>query len=146
MPQGSVISSPELTYNGTSYLVSDSEVLSLSSTIAPLLPSGWSDVTIGQGLFATFGNRGALSYMIQTSDNPTVYLLDSGTERGMPDSRTYYDFQVGSGNDTSMVSPDLINFIPSGSAITSNIVAINGEAYVVSKGLSAIPSNLSLRL
>ena len=89
MSQTTTIGSPEFTYNSASYVLSDGNVFSLSSNTAALLPSSWTSISIGQGLYNSFTSKGPLGYMIQANNNPTVYLLDSGTEHGIPDLSTY---------------------------------------------------------
>jgi hypothetical protein len=142
MPQASVISSPEFTYNNSDYVLSDGQMFSLNSNIATLMPSNWAITTIGLGLYSTFTNAGPLNYMIRTNNNSTVYLLNGGAEWGIPDPQTYTEFMVDSSSDTSTVSSDLLNAIPDGSVLSSNIVKINSQYYVVDNGLQPIPSNL----
>ncbi len=144
MPQSSAaISSPEFTYNSASYVLSDGQVFSLSSNTASLLPSSWSTLSIGSGLFNTFSSAGALQYMVKAQGSSTVYLLDSGTKRGIPDLFTYGAFQADQSGDTSLVSNNFINSIPGGSAMESNVATIGSQTYVVDQGLHPVPSSLT---
>jgi hypothetical protein len=142
MTQASAISNPEFTYNSTAYVLSNGIIFSLTSNTAALMPSTWLNTTIGQGLFGTFASDGGLGYMIQASNSPEVYLLDSGTKRGIPDLNTFSAFQSGSVNNTSIVSSDLVNLIPNGNTVYSNIVTISSQTYVADNGLQLIPASL----
>jgi hypothetical protein len=109
----SLIDSPEFTYGGTTYLLSDNNRFTLSSAMAALMPTSWSGLTIGNALAASFTAEGPLHYMINAPNSPAVYLLDTNaTLRGIPDLNTDGMFQTDASGDTSGVSSDLINTCP----------------------------------
>jgi len=142
MPQASYIGSPEFTFNDTNYILSDGEQFSLSNTLSSLMPSGWTDPSIGQGLFNIFQGGGSLHYMLLGNNSSTIYLLDAGTLRGIPDPQTASAYQADPGGDTSIVSNDLINFFPSGAVLSGTIVTFGSQSYVINQALQPIPSNL----
>jgi hypothetical protein len=143
MSQASTLSGPELTYGGSTYVLSNGTKFSLTSSTASLVPSSWSSssASIGQGLFNLIGNAGPLQYMVQGYGDPTVYLLDGGTKRGIPDGQTYSAYQS-NGNSTSSVSPYLVSLIPTGNPVSGNIVSTGGQYFVVNQSLQVIPPSL----
>jgi hypothetical protein len=138
------IDSPEFTYGGTTYVLNGDEIFSLTSNTLPLVPSSWGGLTIGFGLADSFTNGGPLSYMIQAAGLPAVYMLDTnGVLRGIPDPQTDNAFQKDSSGDTTLISSDLLNAFTVGTPITSNIVTLGIQPYVVNKGLQPISSGLA---
>ncbi|HUD10551.1 MAG TPA: hypothetical protein VMR28_02640 [Candidatus Saccharimonadales bacterium] len=139
-----LIDTPEFTGGGATYVLSDREIFSLNSNTANLVPSSWGGLSISFALANTFINGGPLHYMVQVPGSPTVYLLDTGgAMRAIPDLETDSAFQVDSSGDTSQVSNDLVSLLPAGNNISSNIVTIAGQSYVMNGGLQPIPSSLS---
>ncbi len=139
----SYVTSPEFSYNSADYLLSDGSTYTLSSDIASLLPSSWSNLTIGSGLYNSFASNGPLNYMFTAAGIPTVYILNNGYEEGMPDYQTYSYFHSSTNSALTYVSADLINYLPQGPVVSSNIVNINGSYFVVDNGLIPIPSSLT---
>lgn len=137
------ISSPEISVGSTDYVLSDGTSFSTNSSIATMLPSSWSILGVDNSLLNTFKSGGQLQYMLQASNSPTVYLLNSGELMGIPNSQVYNAYQAGATSDTSAVSSDLISQIPAGPALTTNIVNISGGSYVINNGLQVIPSSMS---
>jgi hypothetical protein len=143
MTTGPTISSPLITYNGNNYVLSNGDIFSISSSIAPLLPSSWQSTTIGSGLFNKFTSSGSLKFMITAPNLSTIYLLNNGLKSGISASQTYTSFMEGSNNETSIVSSDLLNYINTSSTILSNnIVEINSSYYIINSGLQLIPTSL----
>lgn len=137
------ISSPEVSVNGSDYVLSDGTAFSTNNNISSMLPVSWSLSSMDSAILNTFKTGGQLEYMLQANNSPTIYLLNSGQLMGIPNGQIYNAFQTNSSADTSYVSSDLISQIPSGSVLNSNIVLINSTPYVVNNGLQPIPSSLS---
>ncbi len=141
MASGTTITSPELNYRSNNYVVSNGSVIPVSNSISQLLPGSWSPATIGSGLFEKFILSGNLNYMAKGS-GATVYLLDGGSKKGIPNSEIYDAFQTSSGSNISQLSDDLINDIPTSSTISGNVVNDNGEYFSVYNGLHIISGNI----
>jgi len=141
MTSGSTIQSPEFTYGGQTFVASDDVAYGLTSATQSLVPSSWTPIAIQQGLLNTFSTGGNLKYMVQGSSQ-TVYLLDAGTLRGIPNGEVYSAFQSNGSLSTSYVSSAFLADIPSGSVVSGNLIKDNNNYYTVYNGLHLLSSEL----
>jgi hypothetical protein len=137
------ISSPEISVNGSDYVLSDGSAFSVNNNISGLLPSSWNISSMDAAMLNTFKASGQLQYMLQADNSSTIYLLNSGQLMGIPTGQIYSSLQISSSSNTSYVSNDLISQIPVGPILNSNIAIVNNSPYVINNGLQPIPSNLS---
>lgn len=142
MPVGIDASSPKFKFNGKTYLASGNKLFYVPDKIAGLLPSSWTDITIGSGNFARYSGAGSLSHLVRPDNSLSISLLNNGTKQPIASFSAFNNLRSSPSSYESVISKYTASLIPTGSTITSNILYSDSKYYVVNQGLREIPVNL----
>lgn len=121
IPVGAVINHNLGSVSGAYYLVDQTKAYSITAKVASLLPE-WQPVPISSSSLARYSNKGALSHLVKSPSQTTIFALDKGQRRAISTFQIFNFLRPTSAAETTL-SNDAVSLLPTNNdSIDSSIL------------------------